>query len=326
MAIDAKVSFLKRLEERLSGDLTVDAMSRMLSVVSDVMEDFDLRETREWNDIPDDMLDSYIAALQVQGRSQKTIDRYAYIIRKIMDFAHVQTRQVTVYHLRNYLASEKRRGIADSTLEGYRQICSAYFGWLYREALIPANPAANIGTIKVPKKARAIYTDMDFEKLYQACRTVRDRALIHFLASTGCRIGETTELNRDALDFDRLECIVHGKGNKERRVYFDSVTGMLLREYLSKRKDQNEALFVGLRGERLQPGGVRQMLKVLAAKAGVENVHPHRFRRTRATTLARRGMPIQEVATLMGHEKLDTTMRYVVIDNSDVQNDFRRFA
>ena len=326
MAIDAKISFLNQIEKQLSSSLTVDAMNQTLRTVSDILEGFDMRETAGSGDEQDDLLDCYIDAMRVQGRSPKTIERYRYKIRKLMKYVQVPTRKITVYHLRGWLSAEKARGIADSTLDGDRQIFSAYFGWLRRESLIERNPAENLGTIRCAKKTKAVYSETDFEKLYRNCKTLRDLVLIHFLGSTGCRISEAMALDRGCLDLERLECIVHGKGNKERRVYFDAVTGMLLREYLEGRKDDNSALFIGLRGERLQPGGVRQMLKVLAKRAGVEHVHPHKFRRTLATSMTRRGMPIQEVASILGHEKLDTTMRYVVLNNDDVKNSYRRYA
>jgi site-specific recombinase XerD len=135
-----------------------------------------------------------------------------------------------------------------------------------------------------------------------------------------------TGLNRDAVNFESLECVVHGKGNKERTAYMSEVAGMLLQEYLASRKDFNQALFVGQRKERLQPGGVRAMLKVLAKEVGVDHVHPHKFRRTLATDLARHGMPIQEIANILGHEKIDTTMKYVVLNKEDIKTSYRRYA
>jgi site-specific recombinase XerD len=277
-------------------------------------------------DQEDDLLDSFVASMQVQGRSQKTIERYTYVIGRFMKFAKTPTRQINVYHIRNWIAAEKARGIQDSTLEGNRQVLSSYFGWLFRESLIEKNPVVNVGVIKVPKKQKRTYSDVDIEKLNRHCETIRDRAIVNFLRSTGCRISEMTGLNRDAVDLEALECVVHGKGNKERTVYMDAVAGMILGEYLKSRKDTCEALFAGKGGERLQPGGVRCMLKKLGAAAGVDHVHPHKFRRTQATRLARHGMPIQEVSAFLGHEKIDTTMRYVNVNHEDTKHDFRRYA
>jgi site-specific recombinase XerD len=325
MSIEAKASLLAQAEKGLAQSVTVDTMTKVLSVFSDILEGFDIRE-RAAADQQDDLLASFIAALKVQGRSELTIERYKYVIRRMMEAVKVPTRRITVYHLRQYLAAEKARGVADSTLEGVRQVFSCYFNWLQRESLIERNPVANLGTIKVPKKQKMIYSQVDIARLNAHCKTIRDRAIIAFLASTGCRVSEATGLDRDAVDLNRLECIVKGKGNKERRVYFDPVTGMLLGEYMKTRKDESPALFVGIRGERLQPNGVRYMLAQLAKESGVDHVHPHKFRRTLATELARNGMPLQQVAAVLGHEKIDTTMAYVILDGEDIRNSYRRFA
>ena len=192
---------------------------------------------------------------------------------------------------------------------------------------------ANVGPIKVEKKAKQIITDIEMEQLKRACdkmrgiKAIRNRAIILFLSSTGCRVSEMIGLNRDSVDLKSLECIVHGKGNKDRTVYLDSITGMAIQQYLAKRKDGGEALFVGNEGKRLEDNGVRVMLKQLAKIAGIENViHPHKFRRTLATQMTRHGMPIQEVASILGHEKLDTTMQYVVLDHETVKASYRKFA
>ena len=327
MAIDAKQSFLSQVEHKCADRLTVTDMSGLMSILSDLLQGFRMEELQRTGDNePDDLLDSFVASMHVQGRSKMTIERYTYVIGRFMAFAGVPTRQVNVYHIRNWLAAEKKRGIQDSTLEGNRQVLSSYFGWLFRESLIEKNPVVNVGVIKVPKKKRKTYSEVDMEKLNQCCKTIRDRAIINFLRSTGCRISEMTSLNRDAVDLDALECVVHGKGNKERTVYLDEVAGMILGEYLNSRTDTCEALFAGVRDERLQPNGVRYMLKQLGAAANVDHVHPHKFRRTQATHLARHGMPIQEVAAFLGHEKIDTTMRYVNVNQEDTKHDFRRYA
>lgn len=325
MAIEGKVSFMTQAEKRLAPELTAESLRKVLSCLSDVLFRFEIREI-DAEDGQDDLVDCYLNALKVQGRSQKTVDRYKFVIEKMLKEIKVPAGRVTVYHLRQYLAAMKERGIAESTMEGQRQIFSAFYNWLQRESLIEKNPTANLGAIKVPKKQRGIYSDIDIAKLNGACKSTRDRAIIAFLSSTGCRISEALGLDRDSVDLEKLECIVHGKGNKERRVYMSPIAGMLIREYLNTRTDDNPALFIGLRNERLQPNGARYMLNETAKRAGVDHVHPHKFRRTLATEMARRGMPIQEVCAILGHEKIDTTMRYVSIDNEDIKNSYRRFA
>ena len=324
--IDAKISFVEQLKEELKDQLTMEQISRMMSAAYRILDRFEMSEIPDEETETDDMLNSYVSALKVECRSQKTIDRYVYIIGKLMDFAKVPTRRVSVHHLRNFLTQEKERGICENTLEGYREIFSAYFNWLQRESLIDKNPCVNLGVIKVPKKEKKTYTDAELERLNWFCGNIRNRAILHFLRSTGCRISEVTELNRDAVNLEALECVVHGKGNKERTVYLDEVAGMLLQQYLNERKDDVPALFVNRFGDRLKPGGVRVMLNELAEKAQVEHVHPHKFRRTLATDLTRHEMPIQEVAKILGHEKLDTTMKYVVLNKDDIKASYRRFT
>lgn len=323
--IDAKVSFMTQMEAGLTDTLTVDQMKKMQTVGYAILDKFDLVELADEME-QDDLLDCYVSAMKVECRSQKTIDRYVYVIGRMMEFVKVPTRRVSVYHLRNYLTHEKERGICEQTLEGYREIFSAYFNWLQRESLIDRNPCVNLGVIKVPKKEKKTYTDAELERLNWFCGNIRDRAILHFLRSTGCRISEITGLNRDQVNLELLECVVHGKGNKERTVYLDEVAGMLLAEYLNGRIDDVPALFINKQHDRLNPGGVRAMLNKLAEKAGVEHVHPHKFRRTLATGLARHGMPIQEVAKVLGHEKLDTTMKYVVLNKDDVKASYRRYT
>lgn len=326
MAIDAKIAFLQQTEKQIADIVTVSEMSRIMETLNDTLQHFEMRSISTLYDEADDMLQCYLSALSVECRSPKTLERYEYVIKKLMAFVKVPTRQITVYHLRSYLQHEKSRGICDNTLEGLRQVFSAYFNWLQRESLIDKNPAANLGSVKVAKKEKKTYSETDIEKLVRGCNCVRDRAIVYFLASTGCRISEMTGLDRDSVKPDELECIVHGKGNKERTVYLSQVAGMVLSEYLATRTDDNPALFVGQRHERLLPDGVRKMLKTLGENTGVDHVHPHKFRRTLATNLARRGMQIQTIASILGHERLDTCMAYVVINSDDKRSNYRRFA
>lgn len=326
MAMDVKMDFLRCVEKALEDKVTVVDMAKIMLSISDTMEHYDIKQHETFENEIDDCLDCYVAALSVQNRSQKTIERYTYIIKRMMQSVGVTTRRITVYHLRNYIASEKARGISDETLEGYRAIFTAYFNWLQREGLIEKNPTANLGVIKCAKKEKKTYTAVEMEKLNYHCKCIRDRAIINFLASTGCRVSEMTGLDRDAVNMQTLECVVHGKGNKERTVYLSPVAGMLLAQYLLSRTDDNPALFIGQRNERLQPGGVRAMLKVLAFEADVAHVHPHKFRRTLATDLNRHGMGIAEIARLLGHDRIDTTMAYVILNKDDIKSAYRRYA
>lgn len=325
MAIEAKAVLLKGLEQQLSTQITAADMVRVLSAVSDQLAAFQVTQMERSRNL-DDLLEAYISAMQIGGLSEKTIARYTYLIRRMMEAVNVPTRNITVYHLRQYLAKEKARGISDRTLESTRQVFNAYFNWLFREKLIDDNPVANLGAIKYAKKIKIVFTDVDIERMKFCCKTLRDRAIVSFLLSTGCRISEMCRLNRDDVDMNALECRVLGKGNKERTVFLAPVCAMLLREYLSQRVDALPALFIGRGSNRLSPNGVRKMLEGLEAESSVEHVHPHKFRRTLATNLIRHGMPIQEVAAILGHEKLDTTMQYVVLDKSDIKSSYKKYA
>lgn len=326
MAMEAKAMLLKDLELQLSTKITSADMAAVLSALSDQLANYNLIHTGLVVDAQDDLLDAYVTAMQIQGRSDKTVIRYQYIIRRMMRSVGVPTRSVTVYHLRKYLAQEKDRGISDRTLEGNREVFSAYFNWLQREGLIDQNPTANLGAIKCAKKIKTIYSEVDIEKLKTSCKCVRDRAIVMFLLTTGCRISEMCNLNRDDVDLVNLECKVFGKGKKERTVYLSPVSGMLIKNYLSERTDESRALFAGKGTSRMHPGGVRAMLCRVAEDASVDHVHPHKFRRTLATNLIRHGMAIQEVAAVLGHDKLDTTMEYVVLNKNDIKNAYNKCA
>ena len=324
MAIEAKTSFLRQMEKRLSTITTADTMAKVLSVVSDVMEGFDLREI-SIEDEADDMLECFLQALDVQGRSRKTIAHYRLVLGKLLSETKVSARRISVYHLRSYLARKKEEGLKDSTLAHFREVFSSFFGWLFREGLIEKNPVVNLGNIKVAKAEKRVFSDIDMEKMRQSCRRLVDKAIICFLASTGCRVAELVGLNRDALDLENLECVVRGKGNKERTVYLDTVTAMYIRNYLATRKDTCQALFATRTNERFQTGGIRDMLKRLEAISGVDHIHPHKFRRTLATNMAKRGMPIQTVASILGHEKIETTMEYIVLNKDDTKMKYRQY-
>lgn len=324
MSMEGKILFINRIREKMAVVIPSDTMDAVTEIVRNVLEGFEMDQVQTGEGVNLDMLETYLDALSIQGRSKKTIERYRYEIKRMMKAVNVPTHQLTVFHLRAYLGAEKQRGISDRTLDGNRQVFSAYFNWLQREGLITKNPTANLGTIKCIKKVKDFFTDADIERLKEACHCKRDKAIVCFLLSTGARISEVTSLNRDAIDSINRECKVLGKGNKERIVYLDSVSAMMVSDYLNERKDDLPALFIGKGCDRLTPNGVRAMLKRLEAESGVNNVHPHKFRRTMATNMIRRGMPIQEVAAILGHEKIDTTMKYIVLDMTEVKNSFRK--
>ena len=327
MSIEAKQLLLNEINGTLSDKLTAQALNEALTEIERKMLDFiidiDLSACSKTGF--NELLDSFVEAKRVEGRSEATIERYKYVLGRLRDETGIPINKITVFSLRSWLSKEQSRGISEKTLEGYRCVFSSFFGWLHKEGLLSGNPCANLGPIKCKKQVKIPYSEIDIEALKEACDCTRDKAIISFLLSTGCRISEVCRLNRDSIDFTSNECTVLGKGDKERTVLFDDVTAMLLKRYFSERIDDSPALFVGKCTNRMTPGGVRAKLKTIANRANVDNVHPHRFRRTLATHLIDRGMDIQEVASLLGHEKLDTTMKYVFINKVNVKNAYKKY-
>ena len=328
MSIVDKQTFAEELRNNLSDKLTLKDIETVTDVLASQMANYEV-ERRQDNASQqdfDDMLKIFTDTKRIEGRSEKTLDRYRYILGKFRALDKTPIRQITVFNIRQFMAHEKSRGLSDRTLTGYRDVFSSFFGWVHREGLLPNNPCANLMPIKYRKEVRKPYSEVDIEKLKEACKLTRDKAIITFLLSTGCRISEVCNLNRNDIDFNNLECVVLGKGNKERTVYLNEVAAMQLKNYLATRNDNMEALFVGKGSDRLQPHGIRIMLKRIEERSGVDNVHPHRFRRTLATNLINHGMAIQEVAAILGHDRIDTTMTYVYIDKINVKNSYRKYT
>lgn len=326
---------LKEISNDLSDKMSATYTSAIMEVISDkiVRYDIEIAEPMGSDNEKEEFLEAFIVAKRIEGKSDKTIERYTYIVRKFLDSCKVGPKSVTPYHIRRYLMEKKERGNSDRTLEGYRAVLNSFFGWLSREGMVHSNPVGNIAPISCAKKVRTPFTDVDLYKMAEncdicngsRCTSDRNKTIIAFLGSTGCRISEMCALNREDINLNDMECVVHGKGNKDRVVYIDDVTAMLLGRYLGSRTDDSPALFIGRGSDRLTPGGVRNMLKTIEAKSGVENVHPHRFRRTLATNLIGHGMPIQEVSRLLGHEKLDTTMMYCYVDQRSVKSSYQKY-
>ena len=327
MSVEAKQQLIKAMQKRLRCDLTVDAMEAITDALTEELGRYSVEYAGDdAGSTSEECLEAFLAAKRLEGRSEKTIARYEYILGRLFEEVRVPVQEITVFHLRGYLTKRKGLGISESTLEGDRTVFSAYFGWLHKEGLLKSNPCANLAPIKCPKVVRLPFSDVEIAKLCDHCERTRDRAILGFLLATGCRISEVCALNRQDIDFAHGQCIVYGKGAKERPVYLDDVAAMYLRRYLAERKDALPALFAGMGTERMTTDGVRKMLLRLAERAGVDDVHPHRFRRTLATNLIARGMPLQEVAAILGHDKIDTTMKYVYLDRQDVHNSYRKYS
>lgn len=273
------------------------------------------------------MLKRYLATKRIEGLADSTLRRYAEINLEVIRFLGKPLYEVTTYDLRFYLSVRRQQGrVSNRTLDGMRRCINGFFGWLSAEGLIGRNPCAALKQIKYRKTVKKPYTAVELERMRNACQNIRDLALIEFLYATACRVSEVSRLDIVDVDFDNLECTVLGKGNKERVVYLTEVTAMYLQKYLDARKDTSNALFVGKGTHRIGKNGIEAIVKRLGKAAGVENAHPHRYRRTRATNLLDRGMNIQDVAAILGHADLKTTQIYCYISQSNVRAAYYKFA
>lgn len=326
MSIASKQMLLKELEESVKSKLVASVLDDLMKEASMMLDKYNVEFVGTSGDQGKDYMRVFLDAKRIEGRAESTIHRYEYIINRVLDCINVPIRSVSTYHIRDYLTAMKNHGDADKTIESERSVINSFFGWLQREGLIDRNPCANVGAVKCAKKVRLPFSNTEIEQLKENCDSVRDKAIICFLLSTGCRINEMCHVDRDDINFQTLECTVDGKSNKQRTVYIDSVTAMLLKRYIKTRDDLYPAAFIGKGTERMEPEGVRRMLQRTAKKAGIDNVHPHRFRRTLATSLINRGMPIQEVSRILGHENINTTMMYVYIDQKQLKTSYQRYA
>lgn len=273
------------------------------------------------------LLKRFVATKRIEGIADSTLRRYADENLKLIRFIRKPLYQVTTYDLRFYLSHRRQQGkVSNRTLDGMRRCFSSFFSWLSAEGLIGRNPCTALAQIKYRKQVKKPYSATDMEKLREACESIRDLALLDFLYCTGCRVSEVSRLDIMDIDFEQRECVVLGKGNKERTVYLSEVAAMHLQEYLSTRMDTEEALFVGKGSKRLTKNGIEARLKQIGKAAGVDNVHPHRYRRTLATNLLDRGMNIQDVAQILGHADLKTTQVYCFISQVNVRVAYRKYA
>lgn len=275
-----------------------------------------------------ELLPAFIAAKRVEGCSEKSLRYYESTIRNMLEAVSKPEKQITTEDLRSYLDTYQRRGtVSKVTLDNVRRILSTFFSWLEDEDYIVKSPVRRIHKVKTGKTVKETYTDESLELMRDYCDNPRDLAMIDLLASTGIRVGELVKLNRDDVDFENRECIVFGKGNKERKVYFDARTKIHLQKYLASRTDDNEALFVSLIKpfDRLQISGVEIRLRKIGRDLGIHKTHPHKFRRTLATMAIDKGMPIEQVQQLLGHQSIDTTLQYAMVNQANVKNSCKKF-
>lgn len=274
------------------------------------------------------MIDSFISSKQVEGCSERTIKYYKEIIEKFVNSFDKSIKQISTNEIRNYLSNYKdNSSCGATTIDNIRRVLSSFFSWLEDEDYIIKSPVRRIHKIKTAVVVKEVLTDENLERLRDECENIRDLSLIELLISTGMRVGELVNLNINSLNFEDRSCIVLGKGNKEREVYFDAKTKLHLKEYISKRNDSNDALFVSMREphQRLSISGIELIIRTLGINSNINKVHPHKFRRTLATMAIDKGMPVEQVQKLLGHVKIETTMNYALVNQSNVKISHRRY-
>lgn len=285
----------------------------------------EVQQNKETNE---ELLLMFLSAKRVEGCSEKTLRYYETSLRKMFSEVDCHATHMTTDALRNYLSEYQQKSqCSKSNIDNIRRILSSFFAWLEDENYILKSPVRRIHKIRSSKTVKETYTDEALETMRDQCGSLRDLAMIDLLASTGMRVGELVHLNREDIDFENRECVVFGKGSKERPVYFDARTKIHLKNYLDNRKDDNPALFVSLLSphNRLEISGVELCLRKLGRRLGITKVHPHKFRRTLATRAIDKGMPIEQVQRLLGHAKIDTTMQYAMVNQNNVKISHRKY-
>ena len=275
-----------------------------------------------------DHIGMFIAAKRIEGRSEKSLKYYQSTIGKLVATVGKTVRHITTDDIRGYLADyQTEHGSSKVTIDNIRRILSSFFGWLEDEDYILKSPVRRIHKVKTGKTIKETYTDEELEVMRDSCDESRDVAIIDMLASTGMRVGEMVLLNKDDINFEERECVVFGKGDKERIVYFDARTKLHLQSYLDSRTDDNPALFVSLMApyKRLEIGGIEVRLRKLGKAIGIDKVHPHKFRRTLATMAIDKGMPVEQLQRLLGHQRIDTTLQYAMVKQSNVKIAHRKY-
>lgn len=274
------------------------------------------------------MLEAFLSAKRLEGCSERTIGYYTSVLTAFLGGVDKGLRGVTTEDVRGYLiAYGNRSGVCKVTVDNVRRVISSLFSWLEAEDYILKSPVRRIKKIRFPKSIKPVISDEEMVAMRDGCEVIRDLAIVDLLASTGMRVGELVRLDRDDIDFEGRQCVVRGKGDKERRVYFDARTKVHLSEYLDGRNDSNPALFVSLdaRANRLEISGVELRLREMGQKLGLGRIHPHKFRWTMATRAIDKGMPIEQVQVLLGHSKIDTTLCYAMVEQENVRQSHRRY-
>ena len=310
--------------------LTNEQLKALKNALTNTLSNYDLTRSETYGRSAQkpELIELFISAKRVEGCSEQTLKYYRSTIEAMRAELGKPPEQITTTDIRDYLTQyQNQRKSSRVTIDNIRRILSTFFSWLEDEDYIVKSPARRIHKVKTAKVVKDTFSDEDLEKMRDQCDNLRDLAMIDLLASSGMRVGEMVALNREDINFVERECVVLGKGNKERVVYFDARTKIHLQNYLDSRTDGNSALFVSLRSpyERIMIGGVESRLRNMGRELQIPKLHPHKFRRTLATTAIDKGMPIEQVQQLLGHQKIDTTMHYAMVKQQNVKSAHRKY-
>lgn len=288
-------------------------------------DDYKKQQDKEENE---KFIGMFISSKEVEGCSKRTIKYYKEIIENFVYSFEKSIKHIITDDIRKYLSEYKEKSNCNSvTIDNLRRVLSSFFSWLEDEDYIIKSPVRRIHRIKTAQTVKETFTDENIEKMRDECNNVRNLALVELLISTGIRVGELVNLNVQDVNFEERSCIVLGKGNKQREVYFDARTKIHLLQYLNSRKDENEALFVSMKKphKRLSISGIELIIRKLGIESEVNKVHPHKFRRTLATMAIDKGMPVEQVQKLLGHVKIETTMHYAMVNQNNVKISHRKY-
>lgn len=305
--------------------LNVSQMKKLQEVLLKTFAEDEASKSEVSNE---EYLQLFLDAKQIEGCSDRTIHYYKITIDKLFSNILTPVRKITTEEVRRYLVEYQQiNNCSKVTVDNVRRNISSFFSWLEEEDYILKSPMKRIHKIRTKQQVKETISDEAIEQLRDNCNCVRDLAIIDLLYSTGMRVGELVNLNISDIDFESRECIVFGKGDKERRVYFDAKAKIHLQEYLSKRTDTNQALFVSLDApyDRLKISGVEIRMRRLGRELNMEKIHPHKFRRTMATRAIDKGMPIEQVQKLLGHSQIDTTMQYAIVNQTNVKTSHQKY-
>lgn len=315
------VNILNEMAEYLS----VPQMKKLQEVLLDNLSDTSAQKENIENS---EYLKLFLDAKRIEGCSERTLQYYKVTVEQMLKRISTPIRKMTTDEIRTYLVEyQQRGGCSKVTIDNIRRNISSFFSWLEEEDYILKSPMRRIHKIKTKTVVKEVISDENMEKMRDACDEMRDLAIIDLLYSTGIRVGELVRLNIEDVNMEQRECVVFGKGDKERRVYFDAKAKIHLMEYLASRTDNNPALFVSLDGrhKRLEISGVEIRLRQLGRKLSLDRIHPHKFRRTMATRAIDKGMPIEQVQKILGHSQIDTTMQYAIVNQNNVKNSHQRY-